>query len=99
MKFFGNSLFQEFVATEGADNPPAYRRLMNRLGDWIERNMKNPWVLLQSPTSKFSKVDIYSRRIFPLSFFMINTIYWTSFMYIEGDQAPVLEDVQVQIIQ
>ena len=36
--------------------------------------------------SKFSKVDIYSRKIFPIAFLIINIIYWVSFLYYEVDE-------------
>ncbi|XP_021954080.1 gamma-aminobutyric acid receptor alpha-like isoform X2 [Folsomia candida] len=61
-------------------------RLYHGLLEWFESQLKDPWNLQKKPGSKFSTVDIYSRKIFPLSFAIINTIYWTSFMYYVGDE-------------
>lgn len=67
-------------------------RVAREIGWWFYRQFKDPWSLPKKPGSKFSQVDIYSRKIFPLSFAIINTIYWTSFMYYFDDEPPERED-------
>ncbi|CAL8119985.1 unnamed protein product [Orchesella dallaii] len=71
-------------------------RLLRDVALWFYRQFKDPWQLPKTPGSKFSQVDIYSRKIFPLSFAIINTIYWTSFMYYFDDEPPVREQVPMQ---
>jgi len=66
-----------------------YRRTL----DWFEKELKDPWRYHKKPGSKFSNVDIYSRRIFPLSFTIINTIYWTSFMYYVDDEDDTHKEI------
>lgn len=67
-------------------------KVVREVGWWFYRQFKDPWSLPKKPGSKFSQVDIYSRKIFPLSFAIINTIYWTSFMYYFDDEPPERED-------
>lgn len=83
---------------DGEEPPPEERefiltKLLHQVGWWFFRQFKDPWSLPKKPGSKFSKVDIYSRKIFPLSFAIINTIYWTSFMYYFDDEPPEREDL------
>lgn len=67
-------------------------KVVREVGWWFYRQFKDPWALPKKPGNKFSQVDIYSRKIFPLSFAIINTIYWTSFMYYFDDEPPERED-------
>jgi hypothetical protein len=36
------------------------------------------------PNMVFNKVDSYSRKLFPLTFILVNIVYWYGYMYLLG---------------
>jgi len=88
---------QSAVKDEISESATFVAVLYHRLLEWFNRQLKDPWHLPKGSGGKFSNVDIYSRKIFPLSFAIINTIYWTSFMYYVSDEAPAREQTNIAL--